>query len=312
MPERILTNIDGRQITLTHLDRVVYPQIGIVKAEIINYYLQIAAYILPHLLDRPLVFTRYPEGVAKTGFFQKNAPSYLPVWIDTLPINLNKKYIMVREKAALGWLANHGCIEIHPWLSRVKSLTNPDFLVLDLDPSPENTYRQVASAARELHRLLNDLKLVSYPKTSGGRGLHIYIPIKAVHSYQSVREAALAIAGILINKMPQITTIERVKAKRGNRIYVDCLQIGEGKTLCAPYSLRPSVFATVSTPLQWDEVPEFDPTRFTLGNIVDRLEKYGDLFSPVLHDKQALDPVIKAMSLTAAPMSGGNHQANVT
>jgi len=295
VPERIVTEIDGHQVGLSHLDRVVYPEASIIKAEIINYYLQVAPYMLPHLLDRPLVFTRYPSGVNETGFYQKNAPSYLPAWIPTYQLEPTKKAILARDQATLAWLANHGCIEIHPWLSRIKSLSYPDFLVIDLDPSPVNSWAQVIKAAQEINYVLTGLKLTAWPKTSGGKGLHIYLPIKPENTYQQVRDLALQIAGLVIKSMPDVTTTQRMKVKRGERIYIDCLQIGEGKTLCAPYSLRPTAAATVSTPFQWTEIGDINPADFTIRQVGSRLIKLGDLFSPVLFAKQSLKPDMQAL-----------------
>lgn len=295
MPERILTEIEGQQLALTHLDRLVYPEVGVIKAEVIKYYLNIAPYMAPHLQERPLVFTRYPDGVNKSGFFQKNAPSYLPAWMQTHAFADNKRYIMAADRASLAWLANHGCIEIHPWLSRVSSLSHPDFLVLDLDPSPANPFPQVVKVALELHYLLKNLQLEAFPKTSGGRGIHIYIPVNPRYSYNQIRDLALQIAKIIVKAMPDITTIQRMKAKRGQRIYIDCLQIGEGKTLCAPYSLRPTAKATVSTPIRWDEVADINPEDFTLTQIGGRVNQVGDLFSRVLTARQDLERVFSML-----------------
>jgi len=295
LPERVITNIEGRQVVLSHLERLVYPQVGFIKAEIIKYYLSMASYLLPHLQDRPLVFTRYPSGVNEAGFYQKNAPAHLPTWINTYAIEAKKRYILANEKATLVWLSNHGCIEIHPWLSRLTSLINPDFMVFDLDPSPDNSWDQIVAAAMEIRHLLNNLHLASYPKTSGGKGLHIYVPIEPHYSYELVRQLAIQVANILVKSMPLTTTQQRMKAKRGPRIYIDCLQIGQGKTLCAPYSLRPTPKATVSTPLYWEEVGDINPSEFTLMQVLKRINKVGDLFYSVLTAQQNLNPALQAM-----------------
>ncbi len=295
-------SIEGRNFSLSRLDKVLWPQDGYTKGELINYYVEVAPYIIPHLQGRPMVFTRYPDGIEKQSFYQKNASSSLPQWINTYSYyspdsERDINFILVEESATLAWLANQACIEMHPWLSRASSVDYPDFIVFDLDPSPGNSFEQVRTIALLTRQVLNELGLCSYIKTSGSQGLHVYLPVQNKYSYEKVRDFARTVAEIICTMQPDIATVERTVRKRGAKIYVDYMQNVKGKTLCSVYSVRPRPGATVSAPLHWDEVNNINPSDFTIKTILPRLQKLGELFAPVLSDQQSLDAVWSQLGL---------------
>ncbi len=292
--EKMNILVDTRSFSVSNLDKVFWPEEKYTKGDLIKYYLEISPYIIKHLQDRPIVFTRYPDGINGKHFYQKNAPEYLPDWIDTYTHYASESerdidYILIREAAVLVWLANHACIEIHPWLSRIHNLENPDYLVIDLDPSPDNTFKQVVDIALLLKNILDELKLKSYPKTSGSEGLHIYIPVNNIYSYQQIRELGKTIASVIAGIRSDISTIERTVNKRGPKIYIDYMQNVRGKTLCSVYSVRPKKGAPVSAPLKWEEVSMISPADFTIKTILPRVKQFGDLFTAVLDESQNLD-----------------------
>lgn len=290
--------IAGRELSLSNLDKIYWPRDGYTKGELIHYYAEMAAYLLPYLHERPLVFTRYPDGIDGNSFYQKNAPEYLPEWIPTYQWQSQDKtgnnLILAEETAALAWLANQACLEIHPWLSRQNSILYPDFIVFDLDPYEGCPFQVVAEIAQLLKQLLDDMGLRSYLKTSGASGLHIFLPVVNKYDYAQGRNWAGKLAGLVCQALPDKATIERSVKDRGNRVYVDYMQNVVGKTLCSPYSVRPRDGAPVSTPLRWEELPDISPHDFNIKTIFTRLERLGDLFSPVLTDKQNID---EAMSI---------------
>lgn len=295
-------SIDGRSFALSRLDKVLWPRDGYTKGELINYYVEVAPYILPHLKGRPMVFTRYPDGIEKQSFYQKNAPPSLPEWINTFTYYSSDSkrdinFILVEESATLVWLANQACIEMHPWLSCTASVDYPDFVVFDLDPSPGNSFEQVRTIALLTRRVLNELGLRSYIKTSGSEGLHVYLPVENEYSYEEIRDFGRTVAEIICTMQPDIATIERTVRKRGAKIYVDYLQNVKGKTLCSAYSVRPRDGATVSAPLYWDEVNNVKPSDFTIKTILPRLQKVGELFAPALTDRQSLETAFSQLGL---------------
>ena len=292
----------GRKIKITNLDKVFWSAEGYTKKDLIEYYTVIGAFILPHLKNRPLVFTRFPNGIEGKSFYQKNAPSHLPEWINTFTryseeSKRNISYILADEPAALIWLANQACLEIHPWLSRINSIDYPDFVTIDLDPSFGSSYEEVKTVAKVVKELLDNLQLRSYLKTSGSRGLHIYIPVINEYTYREIRDLGLALANITCQVLPDTATIERLVAKRGKKIYVDYLQNVQGKTLSSVYSVRPRPGATVSTPLRWDEIDDYLPSDFTIKSILPRIEQQGDIFYEVLTDKQSLAGAKKQLGM---------------
>ncbi|MGI5922009.1 MAG: non-homologous end-joining DNA ligase [Syntrophomonadaceae bacterium] len=295
--------LNGRELTLSNLDKVLWPGQGYTKGDLIKYYVEVSPYIIKHLRNRPLVITRYPNGIKGKSFYQKNAPEYMPEWIKTFPwySQDSKRYIyfiLVEEAATMAWLANQAGIEMHPWLSSKETVDYPDFVVFDLDPSPGSTYQDVIDIAMALKELLDSLELRSYVKSSGAEGLHIYVPVINKYTYQEIRKFAQAVAEVVTRLLPKIATVERLTAKRGSKVYVDYLQNALGKTLCSPYSVRPRENAPVSAPLYWNEVEQSAPAYYNIKNIMPRIEKVGDLFAPVLSDKQDLDQAIARLLRT--------------
>jgi bifunctional non-homologous end joining protein LigD len=294
--------INNHSFSVSNLDKLLWPNEKYTKGDLIKYYIEIAPYILDHLSNRPIVLTRFPDGITGKYFYQKNAPPYLPEWIKTFPWYSKESdrtinFILIENAPTLAWLANQACIEIHPWLSPKNLIAYPDYVVFDLDPSETGSYQKVIDIALVLQKIFNELKLRSYLKTSGSDGLHIYLPIINKYSYKDIRDFARIISTMVCNILPQIATVERSVQKRGTKVYIDYLQNVMGKTLCSVYSVRPLKNAPVSTPISWAEITEVCPTDFTIKTIVSRVENLGDLFAPVLTDKQSIDQALSQLGL---------------
>ncbi|NLX90763.1 MAG: DNA polymerase domain-containing protein [Firmicutes bacterium] len=283
----------GKKITLTNLKKELWPGEGITKYHLIKYYLEVSAFMLPHLENRFLVIQRFPEGIHRPGFFQKNIPEGAPSWLKTAVFQGSEKetrYLLCSDPETLAWLGNQACLEIHPWLSSRHTPEKPDYAVFDLDPPQGVSFRKVCLVALVLHKILKKKGLKAYPKTSGSRGIQVYLPLKPVYSYEQVRDFTAAVFKIVENELPDITTTERKVSMRGGKIYLDHLQNARGKTLVAPYSPRPLKGAPVSAPLLWEELtnPSLIPSSFTIHTILPRLRSRGELFAPVLHDRQEI------------------------
>lgn len=272
---------------LTNIDKVFWPEEGYTKGDVIAYYDAMAATILPYLKDRPQNLNRHPGGIEGPNFYQKNITYKPPSFVSTKKIwsESNRayiRYLLCQNRQTLLYLANLGCIELNPWSSRVGDIEKPDYLIIDLDPG-DNTFAQVIEVAQAVRAVLDTSCKKSYVKTSGKTGLHILVPLKARYAYEQVRDVAHLVAHQVHRQMPAITSLERNPKKRTKKIYIDYLQNSAGQTIAAPYSLRPTPEATVSTPLEWKEVRRgLDPTRFTIRTIMPRLKKKGDLFKGIL------------------------------
>jgi bifunctional non-homologous end joining protein LigD len=294
--------INGHKLILTNQQKIYWPDEGITKGDIIGYYNSIHKFILPHLKDRPQSLRRNPGGIKDKGFFQKDASEDTPSWIQTVKlhaqsVNKDIDYIICNDKATLAYLNNLGCIELNPWNSKIKSLDYPDYLVMDIDPSEKNTFDQVIDVALVIKQVLDKAGAVSYCKTSGASGLHVYVPLHAAYTYEQARAFAEVIAMMAQEHLPVTTTLERSLDKRKGRIYIDYLQNKKGQTLASVYSVRPVPGATVSTPLLWSEVkPGLLPSQFTIHNIADRISQKGDLFADVLREKVNLQKCLKNLS----------------
>lgn len=273
----------------TNTDKVFWPEEGYTKGDVIAYYEQVAPYILKYMKDRPESLFRTPNGIKGEGFFQKDAGGQAPDWVKS--VNLYSEsadkdihYIICNDKPTLLYLANLGCIEMNPWNSRMKKPDNPDYLVLDIDPSEKNTFDQVIETALVIKKILDKAGAVSFPKTSGATGIHVYVPLGAKYTYDQAKEFAHMIAHMTQQELPDFTSLERSLSKRGkSNIYIDYLQNRKGQTLSCAYSLRPKPGAPVSTPLEWKEVKKgLLPTDFTIKNIMKRLDRKGDIFAGVL------------------------------
>jgi bifunctional non-homologous end joining protein LigD len=288
-------------LKLTNQNKIYFPESGITKGDLINYYAEISSLILPYLKDRPQSMNRFPNGINQQSFYQKDVDrKMVPNWVRTEKIysESNDKdinYLICNDKATLVLMANMGCIEINPWNSRVPELLNPDWLVIDLDPE-KISFKEVVKAAQEVHKVLDELEVDSYCKTSGATGLHIYVPLAAKYNYDVAKEFAELIAHMAHERLPKTTSIIRQPAKRQGKVYLDFLQNRKGQTLAAPYSVRPKPGATVSTPLEWGEVTEkLDPSDFTIKNILKRLDKKGDIWKPVIGKGVNILNVLKSL-----------------
>ena len=290
------------RVELTNQDKVYWPEDGFTKGDLIQFYDRIAPVLVPHLLDRPLVFDRYPDGIHGEHFYQKDAHDYTPDWIRTQKIwspdvERHIRYFIGADRDQLLYIANMGAIAQNPWSSRVQFIERPDFVIFDLDPvdAPYSVVQQVALA---LKSVLDELHLRGYPKTSGASGIHVYLPIlENRFSYEDVRVFAEAIARIVVQGAPEIATVERVVRKRKTgTVNVDYLQNVKGKTVASVYCPRAVPGACVSTPLQWEEFEEpLNPRDYTIKNVFDRIDKLGDLFAPVLSDRQDISGFLKAL-----------------
>lgn len=281
--------LDKHKVKLTNQDKIYFPKDGITKGDVIEYYQSVATYILPYLKNRPLSLNRFPNGIEEQGFYQKDAGDHMPDWIKTTKVysESNDKYIdyvYCNDKATLAYLNNLGCIDLNPWNSALPDLEHPDYLVLDLDPSKKNSFDDVIETALQVNEVLNSVKIKGYCKTSGSTGIHIYIPMGGKYDFDQVKDFAHILMKQVNEKLPEITTLERSLQKRDDKkIYLDYLQNRTGQTLASAYSLRPKEGASVSMPLEWDEVkPGLKPTDFTIDNALERIKEKGDLFKPVL------------------------------
>jgi bifunctional non-homologous end joining protein LigD len=266
---------------------VFWPKDGYTKGDLIAYYREVAPVILPHLRDRPMSLNRHPDGIEGESFFQKDVSHRPPPpWVETATIPTDSrrkyiKYVVCQDERTLLYLANFGCIELNPWLSRVGSLDRPDFLVIDLDPQ-DLPFARIIEVAKAVHKTLDGADIESLCKTSGKRGLHICVPLGARYSYEVARQFAQVVANLVHQQLPKSTSVVRNPALRRERVYLDYLQNSRGQTLAAPYSVRPAPGATVSTPLRWSEVRRgLDPSKFTIRTIAKRLERLGDLWERI-------------------------------
>jgi bifunctional non-homologous end joining protein LigD len=284
--------IDGRTLKFTNLKKVFYPGEGYTKRDVLNYYDGVAGLILPHLKNRPLSLKRYPNGIQKAFFFQKDAPDSFAAWLRTELID-SIRYVFAEDRASLLYLVNLGCIDHNPWMSRWPTLDNPDFVLIDLDPQ-ECPFEAIVDAALLVKQLLDAMGLAGYPKTTGGDGMHIYIPVEPVYTYDETRTFAELIARLAAGEKPDLFTTPRSVAKRQrNRVYFDYLQNGKSKTIAAPYVLRAYAGAPVATPLEWREVKHgLDPGQFHIGNARERFREVGDLFAGVLNRPQRLEEAL--------------------
>jgi bifunctional non-homologous end joining protein LigD len=285
----------------TNLEKVYWPDDGYTKGDVLRYYHEVATWILPHLRDRPMSLNRHPNGIAAKNFFQKDVSRQPPPgWVRTQAIASEAdgkeiRYVVCQDEATLLYVANLGCIEMNPWNSRIGSLDNPDYLIIDLDPQ-DVPFSRTMEAAQEVRKLLEGAGVDSYCKTSGKRGLHVCVPLGARYPYEQVRQFAEIVARLTHAKLPATTSVVRSPGQRRGRVYIDFLQNSRGQTMAAPYSLRPVPGAPVSTPLNWREVgPKLVPARFTIETIRRRLDRVGDLWQHLLGPGMKLDVALRAL-----------------
>jgi bifunctional non-homologous end joining protein LigD len=294
-----------RVLKLSNLDKVFWPGEGITKGDLLSYYQRVGPALVPHLKDRPFTMKRYPDGWQGKFFFQKDAPKGMPDWIPTASIVVSTRdkprqrrrieAPLVNDELALLWMVNMGCIDMNTWYSRIDKPDRPDWVLFDLDPSPDVGFRETVQVALLVKQALDALELESFVKTSGSEGIHVLVPIARRYTYADTREFSAIIAGALARTHRGLVTTEWSKAKRRG-VLIDSNQNGEGKTIASVYSVRPKAGAPVSTPLRWDEVNEkLDPFGFTMETVLGRVEKHGDLFEGVLTTKQSLSAALKAL-----------------
>lgn len=295
--ETQVRKVNGHELKFTHLSKLYWPEDKVSKRDMFNYYYQVADYILPYLKDRPMSLNRFPGGIHGKSFYQKDVKGKAPDWTDTFPYitseGEHKEYLLGNDEAALLWMASLGCIEMNPWFSRSKSPDNPDYCVIDLDPD-QNTFDEVIRVAQMVKEVCGQIDVPCYVKTSGSTGMHIYIPLGAKYTYDQSQMFAKIIVTLVHQQVPEFTSLERMIVNRKGKMYLDFLQNRPGATIAGPYSLRPKPGATVSMPLDWDEVkPGLTMKDFTIFNSIDRLKETGDLFKGVLGKGIDLSKAVK-------------------
>ena len=284
-----------RSVHLTNLRKPFWPELGLTKGDLLQYYVDISAALLPHLHDRAMVMRRYPNGAAGAAFFMKRAPSPRPDWIETCAIEHGSGSVIdfpiVQDLPTLLWLVNLGCIDLNPWYARCDDTDRPDYLHFDLDPTKGAAFAHVRDAALVLKQTLDDLKMPSYPKTTGSRGIHVYVPIVRGPTQKAVWSVAKTIAIFLGQKHPKLITAEyRMAHRPAERVLVDYNQNAWGRTLASIYSVRPRPDATVSTPVSWKEIDRGVRIEdFTVGNVPQRIAELGDLWKPLLQARGRVD-----------------------
>ena len=304
--------VQGKQLKLSNLEKVLYPATGFTKQQVIDYYVHIAPALLPHLAGRALTRKRYPNGVDEEFFYEKNAPQHRPDWIKTVPVwsGRNRRtvhYILADDLATLVWLANLAAIELHPSLALAQDITCPTMMVFDLDPGPPATIVQCCQVGLWLREIFEHFDLQSFPKTSGSKGLQIYVPLNTPTKYEVTKTFAHALAQLLEHDHPEMVVSDMKKQVRTGKVFVDWSQNDEHKTTVAVYSLRARERPTVSTPVSWDEIEKClkkkDPAMlvFEAKQTVARFEKMGDLSAPLLQLEQRLPDLKK--SAVSAPIS---------
>lgn len=296
--EKTVARVGKREVELTHLDKVYWPQDGYTKRDLIDYYFNVAPYILPHLKDRPLSLVRFPDGVQSQGFYQKDAPLGIPEWVRLAPVISKERegyinFILCDSVETLVWMANSGVVEINPWLSRYRSLGYPDFAVFDIDPSHGSTWEDVKVVAKMVRRLLEEWGLMGSPKVSGATGVHIYVPIEPRYTYKEVRAFVRYGAEFIREAYPEKVTLERKVKDREGRVYIDFPQNARGQTIGAVYGVRAAPGAPVSMPVTWDELDTVTPGTWSIKTAIPRLKQVGDLFLPALSMTQDIGSVLR-------------------
>jgi bifunctional non-homologous end joining protein LigD len=290
--------VDGRVLTLSNLDKPMYPAAGFTKAGVIDYYARIADAMLPHLAGRPLTLTRYPNGVEGQRFYEKRCPKHAPDWVKRAPVEMGSvgriDFCVCEERATLIWLAQLAALELHPSLSLAEDIEHPTVLAFDLDPGAPAGIVECCRLALKLRELFGELGLECFPKTSGSKGLQVYVPLNSGAGYDQTKSFARGVAQALERTDPDLVTSRMAKAERPGKIFVDWSQNDRAKTTVAVYSLRAKERPTASTPIDWDEAEsaakgdDQDALRFEAHEVVERFERRGDLFAPVLELRQEL------------------------
>ena len=292
-----------RVVRLSSADRVLFPDDGITKGDLFDYYAAVAPAILPHLRNRPFTMKRYREGIDRPGFFQKDAPKGMPDWLPRRPFRTFPReggsrianFALVNDELALLWMVQMHCIDMNAWYSRVDKPDRPDFVLFDLDP-PDGGFARAVEVAHLIRGLLDEVGLPGYVKTSGADGIHVLAPITRRSTYSDTYDFAEAASRLLERRHPGLVTTEWLKKKRRG-VLVDHRQNGHGKTIASAYSVRPRPRAPVSTPLRWEELrDDLDPRELGMAQALERVERHGDLFAPVLEAPRSLAPAARALA----------------
>jgi bifunctional non-homologous end joining protein LigD len=298
----LFAEVDGVEIKVTNLDKLYWAPEGYTKGDLLTYWFNIAPFALPYLEGRPLTLKRMPHGADGDFFYAKQAPTHTPPWIHTAPVTSRDgktiDYLLATDRASLVWLANLGCIELHPWHSRVDDIAHPDYAFFDLDPMGDATFGMVRDVALLVRTVLEQLGLRGYPRTSGATGMQIYVPIERKHTASQVREWVGRVCRLINRADPERTTMEWSVDRRGSEVFLDHNMNTEGKNIAVTYSPRPERHASVATPVLWEEVEQaITPADFTIATIWDRLDEHGDLFTPVLAAGQDLDDAMRTLGM---------------
>jgi bifunctional non-homologous end joining protein LigD len=296
---RLDVDIGGRTLSLSNLDKVMYPHVGFTKGQVIDYYTRIAPAVLPHLRGRPLTLKRYPDGVEGPYFYEKQCPSHRPGWVPTAPVwsrhnSRTIEFCLAEDLPTLVWLANLADLELHTSLALAADVTAPTILAFDLDPGPPATIVECARVALDLREAFDHLGMAAFPKTSGSKGMQVYVPLNTPTDYGATKGFALALAQLLERRRPELVVSEMKKSLRAGKVFVDWSQNDEHKTTVSVYSLRARERPTVSTPLLWDEVEGLiesgdpDSLAFMSDQVLARVAEHGDLFAGVVELEQEL------------------------
>lgn len=299
MPKKSVLEVDGRSLAVSNLEKVLYPKAGFTKGDVIDYYVRISPVLLPHLRNRPITLKRYPDGVNGFFFYEKNAPAHRPDWIETaeVPKSDGRKidYVLVNNLSTLVWTANLADLELHTFLHRAPAIQRPTALAFDLDPGAPADIVECCQVATWLKAIFDALGLESFPKTSGSKGLQIYVPLNTAITYARTKEFAHVLAQTLEAQSPDLVVSQMLKKLRKGKVLVDWSQNDDHKTTANVYSLRAKDQPTVSTPVTWDEVARAlknkRPLSFDSSAVLKRVAKMGDLFAPVQTLKQKLPPI---------------------
>ena len=289
---RVQVEVEGRTLSLSNLDKVLYPQPGFTKGQIIDYYTRVAPVLLPHLRGRPLTMKRYPNGVESQYFYEKQCPSHRPDWVRTAPVPTGRKtidYCLCEDLPTLVWMANLADLELHPSLSRAEHIERPTVMAFDLDPGEPAGLAECCEVARVLREALGQIGLEAFPKTSGSKGLQVYVPLNRNEAtYDDTKPLSQALARHLEAEHPKLIVSTQKKELRRGRVLIDWSQNDEHKTTVSVYSLRARTQPTVSTPVTWEELEDPAALVFEAGDVLDRVSEHGDLFAPVLELQQRL------------------------
>jgi bifunctional non-homologous end joining protein LigD len=283
-------------VKITHPDKVLFPEDGITKGELVDYFRHVADVMVPLVKDRPLTMQRYTDGIDKPGFFQKEAPYYLPDWIETVTFELRdgrkQRQILCNDEATLAWIANQGCITQHVWMSRADRLDYPDMVIFDLDP-PDEDFDIVRFAARTIRAKLQDLGMPAFAMTTGSRGLHVVTPLDRSADFETVRAWARSLAEKLAWSIPDSFTTQLSKEARGHRLFIDYTRNAFGQTKVAPYTVRAKRGAPVATPVEWEELDHIDSQTFNIRNVPRRVAAKGDPWKNMQRYATTLKPIKK-------------------